>query len=109
MLRIQPGHALLYAASLGLLVFGNRDLWEKIREEKRTKEATRKQAEEARIASSEPFETQVLVRNPATGDLRNPHTYFRTMHVGRVNFKALRPARTSGTETNDDENASDTF
>lgn len=110
MLKIGARYIALYAIAVVFLVFGNRDLWRKLQEAGRQKEASRKMAEEAVIASNKPFEVQELDLDPVTGTWKNRHAYFQPVHVGNVNFKALRPkTKSTGVETNDDENASDTF
>lgn len=110
MIQFRLKYVVLYATGIVLLVSGNRGLWEKLREENRRAEADRKLAEEARVLSSRPFEVQELTKDPKTNAWTNAHHYIQTVHVGRVNFKALRPRLgNSSVETNDDENASDTF
>lgn len=110
MIKFKFRYVALYATGVCFLVFGNRDLWAKILEENSQKEANKKQAEEGALLSSRPFEVQELKFDPAAGTWANPHHYIQTVHVGRVNFKALRPKGGNSTvESNDDENASDTF
>ncbi len=110
MIRFRLRYVVLYTTGIALLVFGNRGLWERLQEENRQAETNRKLAEQARILSSRPFEVQALTRDPVTNALKNNHPYIQTVHVGRVNFKALRPKLGGASvETNDDENASDTF
>lgn len=108
MVRVGARSITLFASAVLFLIFGNRDLWRKLEEAGRQREASRRMAEEARIASSKPFEVQELHFDPASAGWKNPHAYFQPVHVGNVNFKALRP-KSTGVETNDDENASDTF
>lgn len=109
MIKVKTKHIVLYAVGIILLIFGQRSFWDGIQETTKQKEAGRKMAEESRKASSKAFEVQELVYDPAHNAWKNNNPYFQTLHVGSVNFKALKKGGNTSIETNDDENASDSF
>lgn len=109
MIKIKAKHILLYAIGITLLIFGQRNFWEDIKKEERQKEAAKKAMKEAEIASSKEFEVQTLVYDSIHKTWQNKDIYFQTLHVGNINFKALKRFNKTTVETNDDENASDSF
>ena len=112
MIKIKPHYIFLYAIGAFLLLFGQRDFWEGILEEQKQKEIAKKQSEEAKIASEKKFEVQNLSYDSITKTWKNAGHYFQTIHVGNVNFKAIKASQKSSKtviETNDDENASDSL
>lgn len=110
MIRLNLKHALLYVTGFAMIALGNKNFFAGIIEERRQKALNEKAAREAKIISSRPFEIQELVPGVNGEGWTNNHHYIQTIHVGRVNFKALRsPRANTSVETHDDENASDTF
>ncbi len=109
MIKIKPQYILLYSVGIVLLVFGNRQFWEKFQEEEKKKLLEEKMVQEAKIESFKPFETQNLLFDEKNKVWKNNHISFHTIHVGKVNFPALKLEGSVKKETNDDENASDSL
>lgn len=109
MMRIKGKHILLYVIGITLLIFGQRSFWEDFKEESKGKESAKKMADEAQLVSDKKFEVQTLEYDSIQKSWKNKATYFQTLHVGNVNFKALKRFNKTTVETNDDENASDSF
>lgn len=103
---MKPKHIFLYLLGIGLLLFGNRDLWDKLKIA-REKEKQQKALAEANKDVEKRFETQRLQYDSVAKTWKNPNYYFQTVHLGNVNFKALKQKGRSTVESNDDENASD--
>lgn len=110
MIKVNARHIALYLIGIVLLVFGYPNFLDKITEAGRMKEEANRIRKEAEEASSKPFEVQELVYDPNSDTWKNENYYFQTIHVGQVNFKALLTVKKrNAIETNDDENASDSF
>lgn len=109
MIKIKAKHILLYVIGITLLIFGQRNFWEEIKEADKQKEATKKAMEQAEIASNKKFEVQTLYYDSVQKSWENKDVYFQTLHVGNINFKALKRFNKTTIETHDDENASDSF
>lgn len=109
MIKIKIKHILLYAIGILLLIFGQRHFWEDILQTVKQKESAKKMAEEARVASEKAFEVQQLTYDSSLHIWKNMNPYFQTLHIGKINFKALPQGKKSTVETNDDENASDSI
>lgn len=109
MVRIKTKHIFLYVIGITLLIFGQRSFWEDFKVASKQKEAAKKMANEALLASEKGFEVQTLEYDSIQKSWKNKATYFQILHVGNVNFKALKRFNKTFVETNDDENASDSF
>lgn len=109
MIKVKAKYIVLYTIGITLLIFGQRDFWEKIQEASKQKEISRKQTEEAQMASNKKFEIQELTYDSVRNKWINQHVYFQTQNMGNVNFKLLKRSANIKIETNDDENASDSF
>ncbi|SFJ18557.1 hypothetical protein [Myroides guanonis] len=109
MVRIKTKHIFLYVIGITLLIFGQRSFWEDFKVASKQKETAKKIADEALLASEKGFEVQTLEYDSIQKSWKNKATYFQTLHVGNVNFKALKRFNKTFVETNDDENASDSF
>lgn len=109
MVKIKAKYIVLYAMGIILLIFGQRNFWEEIQKAKKQKETAKKQANEARIALQKKFEIQTVVYDSLQKTWKNEYHYFQTIHVGNVNFKALKKTVKTTRETHDDENTSDSF
>lgn len=109
MIKTKPEYILLYLIGFFLLIFGNRQFWQKIQEEEKTKIKQKKIAEQAEIEFKKPFEVQELTYDSIHKKWENNHINFQRVVVP-LNFNARTTAsRTTKTETNDDENASDSL
>jgi len=97
----------LYTLAALLLLFGHRDLWDELQEEREQSKQQEKAVTEAAQAASKKFETQKLVLDSASGKLTNPHPYFQLINVSYVNFKAINRGKKTTIELDDDEQASD--
>lgn len=100
---------MLYSIGIILLMFGQRSFWEEMLEAREQKELEKKMAGEAHEEDLKPFEVQELSYDPTENIWNNNSHYFQTVHVGNVNFKALKKTGKTSVETNDDENASDSI
>ncbi len=112
MIKVQPKYIFLYLIGISLLIFGNRQFWEKFQEEKKKKLLEEKMIQEAKIESFKQFETQSILFDEKNMVWKNNHVSFHSIHVGKVNFPALKLEKLEGSirkETNDDENASDSL
>lgn len=109
MIKVNTRHIILYLTGIVLLIFGYPGFWDKITEANQKKNQAIRIRHEAKEASSKPFEVQQLELDTVSNTWKNKHLYFQTVHVGQINFKAVRIAKKSTIETNDDENASDSF
>lgn len=109
MIKINPRHIFLYIIGIVLLVFGYPSFWTEIKEENKKKEETKRMQEDAQLASTKKFEIQQAEFDSLTKQWKNKTPYFQTIHVGKVNFKAVLINKKTSIETNDDENASDSF
>ena len=112
MIKVKPAYILLYFIGAALLIFGNRQFWEKLQEENKKKKEEEKQSEIAKVVSNEPFEVQDLTYDSIHKVWKNNHISFHSIYLTNVQFK--RPAtkannKTMETETNDDEYASDSL
>lgn len=99
-------HIFLYLLGIGLLIFGNRDLWDELKEA-REREKKQKALAEANKDVGKHFETQKLQYDSANHTWENASYYFQIVNLGNVNFKALRKKGRTHVEIDDDENASD--
>lgn len=109
MIKIKAKHIILYAIGSLLLIFGQRSFWEGVKKEEKQRGATAKAMKEAEIAVNKKFEVQTLIYDSIQDNWYNKDIYFQTLHVGNVNFKALKRFNKTVVETNDDEDASDSF
>ncbi|MCC9167732.1 hypothetical protein [Pontibacter harenae] len=109
MIILKAKYIVLYAIGIILLIFGQRNFWEELQEASEQNEAKKKMLEEAFIASNRKFEVQELVYDSTKNLWKNKYPYFQTIQVGNVNFKALKRSKKTTIETNDDENASESF
>lgn len=110
MINRKPQSFVLYFVGIVLLLFGQRSFWEKYKEGQKQVELQKKQQEEAALASSKPFEIQEIAYDSIKQKWKNDHVYFQTIHVGNVNFKALKINKIkTNIESHDEENASDSF
>lgn len=109
MIKVNARHIIFYIIGIVLLFFGYPGFWDEIKENNRKKEEAKKMQQEVDIASSKAFEVQELILDPLTDTWKNDQHYFQTINVGKINFKALQKAKKTMIETNDDENASDSF
>ncbi|UII25955.1 hypothetical protein LVD15_22040 [Fulvivirga maritima] len=99
-------HIFFYLLGIGLLIFGNRDLWDEL-QEARELEKKQKALAEANKDVGENFETQKLQYDSANHTWKNDAYYFQIVNLGNVNYKALRKKGRTHVETDDDENVSD--
>lgn len=110
MIKKKPQFFVLYFVGIVLLLFGQRSFWEKYKESQKQVKQAKEQQREIEITSNKPFQTQQVTYDSIKGKWKNEHLYFQTIHVGNINFKALKNKGTKTTiEHNDDENASDSF
>lgn len=109
MIKINTKQIILYTTGIALLLFGQRHFWEDLQRAKGEKEQADTQNKQAAIESNKPFETQEVIRDTIQNTLKNPHIYFQTVHVGKVNINALKRFNKTTVETHDDEHASDSF
>lgn len=98
---------LLYSLAVLLLIFGNRDLWDEVLEQRELAEKNKKLVAESAKNSEKQFEIQKLQYDSISGQWKNPHHYFQLINVSYVNFKAINKGKKTTIETDDDENASD--
>lgn len=94
---------LLYFLGIVLLVFGNRDLWDELKDFYQEKERKKKLLH-VNDAVVDRFETQTLAYDPVSKRLKNPSHYFQLIGLGNINFKATRKG-TSRIESDNDEDA----
>lgn len=104
-MKIRP--ILLYITGLFLLIFGNRDLWDEVREERREAEKNQKLLTEANRDLEKRFEVQQLEYDSLNNQWKNPHYYFQLVNASYINFKALNKTKRTSIESDDDEIASD--
>lgn len=110
MINRKPQSFVLYFVGIVLLLFGQRSFWEKYKEGEKQIEQQKKQEKEAEFASNKPFETQEVVYDSIKKTWKNSKVYFQTIHVGNVNFKAMKASKSkSNIESHDEENASDSL
>ncbi len=110
MIKTKGTHILLYFIGIILLIFGQRSFWEELQLAQKQKELNKKKSQEALLAANKKFEVQELTFDSSERRLKNNDIYFQTVHLGTVNFKALKkPVSSSQVETNDEEYASDSF
>jgi len=102
-------HILLYALGIILLLFGQRNFWEELLAKNKEDEYNRKSAEEAKISATKNFEVQYLNYDSTQNVWKNKQYYFQTLHLGKINFKALKRDTKTTIEQHDDENASDSI
>ncbi|MEN4761040.1 hypothetical protein ABEG63_11955 [Chryseobacterium sp. C39-AII1] len=98
---------ILYGIGVILLIFGNKEFFENLKEEKELAKEKERQALEAENEKKKSFEVQKLEYDSAKSEWRNPNFYFQIVNVGNVNFKALKKNAKVQLETNDDEKASE--
>lgn len=96
---------ILYLLGIGLLLFGNRELWDKIQLEREEKERRQALADEARKVKAETFKIEKVQFDSISKTWKNPEYYFQIINAGNPNFKALRKGVTRQ-ETSTIENAS---
>lgn len=109
MIQLKGKHIFLYVVAIGFLLVGQRDFWQEIKESSKQKLAAKKMAEQALLESNKAFEVQELSYDSIGNTWSNKATYFQTIHIGAVNFKALKRFNKTTVETHDIENASDSF
>ncbi|MFZ4861714.1 hypothetical protein ACL9RF_05965 [Sphingobacterium sp. Mn56C] len=109
MVKIKGQSLVLYTIGLLLLLFGQRNFWEKLQENFTEKEAEKKQLAAAKAAREQKFEVQELQYNTKTETWENPNLYFQRITVGKVNYKPLQAAIKTTVEYNDEENASESY
>nr|WP_322626458.1 hypothetical protein [uncultured Flavobacterium sp.] len=107
MIQPRPKYILLYLTGALLLLFGNREFWEKYKQEREEKIYKYKMAKIAVVESNRKFEVQQLVYDSVKKKWKNPNISFVTVNLGKVNFAALKQQGSAKKETNDVENASD--
>ncbi len=96
----------LYGIGIALLIFGNRELWDKLKAEKEEKQQRQALADANEKVKLESFEVQKLEYDSVSGQWKNPDYYFQVINAGNPNFKALKKGSVK-VESNTDENASD--
>lgn len=99
--------AILYCTGIVLLIFGNKEFFENLKEEKELAKENEKKDLEAEKEKNKPFEVQKLEYDSVKAEWKNPNFYFQIVNVGNVNFKALKKNTKVQLETNDDEKASE--
>lgn len=109
MIKIKSKYILLYLIGTSLLVFGNRQFWEKFQEEEKKKLEEEKLAKQAKVESYRKFETQNLIFDKKNKVWKNNHISFNTISVGKVSFPPIPKEGSVKKETNDDENASESL
>lgn len=97
----------LYLIGISLLIFGNRDLWDELQEDKKKVDSDKKLREEALKNFDKKFTVQKLEYDSVAQKWKNPHHHFQLINVSYVNFKALNKGKITTIESNDDEDASD--
>ena len=98
---------ILYCTGVVLLVFGNKEFFENLKQEKELAKENERKFLEAEEEKNKPFEVQKLEYDSAKSEWRNPAFYFQIVNVGNVNFKALKKNTKVQIETDDDEKASE--
>lgn len=96
---------LLYFLGIGLLLFGNRELWDKIQLDREEEKQRQTLADEAEKVKSETFKIEKIQFDSISKTWKNPEFYFQVINAGSPNFKALRKGVTK-TETTTSEDAS---
>lgn len=111
MIKKNPQHFLLYLMGIILLIFGNRQFWEKIRAEEEKKEQDSKRLEMAAVESLKKFEVQKLAFDQVKKKWNNKHVSFQIIHLDGISFERANSPKAGiiKVETNDDENASDSL
>lgn len=101
----------LYVLGAFFLLFGYRDLWEKLQVDKKTAQTRMQQYALAKKNLEElQFDVQKLELDTATKKLKNPNPYFSIINVGKVNFaKQSIISPKTVIETDSAENASDSI
>ncbi|KOS04890.1 hypothetical protein AM493_01660 [Flavobacterium akiainvivens] len=103
-MKLKP--VLLYLTGIALLIFGNRDLWDELQEERAEKQRQQDLAQLQKDVLKQQFDSQKLQYDSLTKKWKNPEFYFQVVNVGKVNFKALKKGKTK-VETDTDEDATD--
>ncbi|GFD75993.1 hypothetical protein [Tenacibaculum mesophilum] len=98
-------HIILYLLGISLLLFGNRNLWDKW-QESREKYKREKALATVNDNVEKRFETQKITYDTITKTWKNSNFYFQTINLGNVNFKTLRKKGRTTIELDGDENAS---
>lgn len=86
----------LYSLAVLLLIFGNRDLWDEVLEQRELAEQDKKLVAELVKNSEKPFEVQQLQYDSIARQWKNPHHYFQLINVSYVNFKAINKGKKQG-------------
>lgn len=99
---------ILYIVGIFLLIFGNRDLWDELQEQKEEEKKARKTLAETGKHLKKEFEIQTLEYDSVNKKWTNPHVYFQLVNAGYINFNTADKEKSTTIETDDDEDASDT-
>lgn len=99
----------LYIVGAALLLFGQRDLWTKLKEERNKEKQDLKLAKQAQEEAQREFEVQKLKFDSTTRNWVNPTPYFQLVNASYINFDVLRKKSLGQTriESGNEENASD--
>lgn len=99
---------ILYIVGIFLLIFGNRDLWDELQEQREEEKKARRAQAEAGEHLKKEFEIQALEYDSINKKWTNPHVYFQLVNASYINFHAAGKEKSTTIETDDDEDASDT-
>jgi hypothetical protein len=109
MIKIAPRHILLYLTGSVLILFGNREYWEKLKNEERRNVRKKRIEELSSIESSKAFEIQKITFDSVKKEWINKHISFQTIVIPS-DFKATNKVeKITSIETDREENASDSF
>lgn len=111
MIKVNIKHILLYLIGIVLLIFGNRQFFEKYKEEIDVKAKKDKKTKDAETESARQFEVQNLVYDSENKVWKNKNISFSTVSVGKINFEELKKIEQGKLkkESHDVENASDSL
>ena len=109
MIKVELKHILLYLIGIILLVFGNKQFWERFQEEEKKKLLDERLAKDAKVESFRKFETQDILFDKKNKIWKNNHISFNTINLGKVDFISEKQNGNVKKETNDDETASDSL
>ncbi|WP_437919996.1 hypothetical protein [Sphingobacterium sp. LRF_L2] len=107
MVKIKSRDILLYSVGVALLLFGNRQYWEKFLAEQKKKSDKAAAAVEAQAEFQKEFEVQELRYDSVKNTWKNEYVNFQTISIGTSNVNRPERKYTTTVETNDDEQASD--